>query len=82
MTMSHLTFLQEWLVGKPIIRYNKHVNRVHIDAGEASLREGKYIIVEAYDVVDEDAYPDVFGDRWLQNYATVLIREQWGLKPH
>ena len=79
MTMSHLTFLQEWLVGKPIIRYNKHVNRVHIDAGEASLREGKYIIVEAYDVVDEDAYPDVFGDRWLQNYATVLIREQWGL---
>ena len=79
MTMSHLTFLQEWLVGKPLIRYNKHVNKLYIDAGKASLREGKYIIIEAYDVGDEDAYPDVFGDRWLQNYATVLIREQWGL---
>jgi hypothetical protein len=79
MTMSHLTFLQEWLVGKPLIRYNKHVNKLYIDAGKASLTEGKYIIIEAYDVVDEDAYSDVFGDRWLQNYATVLIREQWGL---
>lgn len=79
MTMSHLTFLQEWLVGKPLIRYNKHANKLYVDAGKASLSEGKYIIIEAYDVVDEDAYPDVFGDRWLQNYATVLIREQWGL---
>jgi hypothetical protein len=79
MTMTHLTFLQEWLVGKPMIRYNKHSNKLYIDTGKASLAVGKYIIVEAYDVIDEDAYPDVFGDRWLQNYSTVLIREQWGL---
>lgn len=79
MTMQHLTFLQEWLVGKPLIRYNKHVNKLFIDADKSSFVAGKYIIVEAYDIIDPDAYADVWTDRWLQNYAAVLVREQWGL---
>jgi len=79
MTMSHMAFLQEWLVGHPLIRYNRHVNRLHIDADKAALREGGFIIIEAYDVIDEEFYEDVWSDRWLQNYASVLVREQWGL---
>lgn len=79
MTMSHLEFLQEWLVGRPLIRYNKHINKLYIDAGKASLRAGSYIIIEAYDIIDPDEYSDVWADRWLQNYASVLVREQWGL---
>lgn len=79
MTMSHLQFLQEILVGKPHIRYNKHVNRLYIDVTKEFLTPGEYIIVEAYDVIDPDTYPDVWGDRWLQNYAAVLVREAWGL---
>lgn len=79
MTMSHLEFLQEWLVGKEILRYNKHVNKLYIDGRMNLLSVGDYIIVEAYDVIDEAAYADVWTDRWLQNYAAVLVREQWGL---
>lgn len=79
MTLSHMEFLQEILVGRPLIRYNKHVNRLYIDSNKASLRTDKYIIIEAYDIIDPDAYSDVWGDRWLQNYASVLVREQWGL---
>lgn len=79
MTMSHMEFLQEILVGRPLIRYNKHVNRLYIDSNKASLRTDRYIIIEAYDIIDPDAYSDVWGDRWLQNYASVLVREQWGL---
>ena len=30
-------------------------------------------------MIDPDSYSDVWGDRWLQNYATALVREQWGL---
>ena len=37
-----------------------------------------FIIIEAYDIIDEQEYSDVWKDRWLQNYAAVLIREQWG----
>lgn len=79
MALSHLEFLQEWLVGRPLIRYNKHVNKLFIDVDDSSLVVGKYIIIEAYDIIDPDSYGDVWGDRWLQNYASVLVREQWGL---
>ena len=39
---------------------------------------GEYIIIEAYDVIDGSTYGDVWADRWLQNYASALIKEQWG----
>ena len=79
MTMSHVEFLQEWLAGKSILRYNKHVNKLYIDGKMNLLEIGHYVIVEAYDIIDPDAYSDVWSDRWLQNYASVLVREQWGL---
>lgn len=79
MTMQHLEMMQEILVGKPLIRYNKHINRLYIDVNSASLVEGQYIIIEAYDLIDPTTYSDVWSDRWLQNYATILVREQWGL---
>ena len=76
--MSHLEFLQEMLVGKPMVRYNKHVNRLHLDMDKGVLTEGEYLIIEAYDVIDPASYSDVWSDRWLQNYATALVKEQWG----
>jgi hypothetical protein len=78
-SMQHLEMLQEILVGQQHIRYNRHVNKLWIDVDKSNLSVGNYIIVEAYDVIDSAAYPDVWGDRWLQNYAAVLVREQWGL---
>jgi hypothetical protein len=39
---------------------------------------GEYIIVEAYQGVDPDVYTDAWGDWWLQDYATALIKRQWG----
>ena len=78
MSMQHLEFLQEMLVGKPMIRYNKHINKLHIDAGMDTMPVGEYIVIEAYDVIDGDTYSDVWSDRWLQNYASTLVKEQWG----
>lgn len=78
MAMSHLEFLQEILVGKPMIRYNRHVNKLYIDVDKGFFTPGEYIIIEAYDVIDPDTYSDVWGDRWLQNYATALVKENWG----
>ncbi len=79
MTMQHLQFIQEILVGKPMIRYNKHVNKLQLDITTGKLTPGNYIIIEAYDIIDEELYSDMWNDRWLQNYAAVLVREQWGL---
>jgi|TARA_B110000967_G_scaffold164262_1_gene171501 hypothetical protein len=79
MTMQHIEFMQEVLVGKPLVRYNKHVNKLYIDNNHERWTVGSYIIIEAYDIIDGDSYADVWSDRWLQNYASVLVREQWGL---
>lgn len=79
MAMSHLQFMQEILVGRPMIRYNRHINRVYLDQTKSTLTPDKYIIIEGYDVIDGNTYSDVWQDRWLQNYSSALIREQWGL---
>lgn len=78
MTMEHLALVQEILVGKPQIRYNRHRNRLHIDEGKADLTIGQYILVEAYEYVDPTIYTDVWADRWLQYYTSQLIKRQWG----
>lgn len=76
MTMQHLRFIQEMLVGWPMIRYNRHVNRIYIDVTSSKLVAGNYVIIEAYGSLESN--PDIWSDRWLQNYATCLLREQWG----
>ena len=78
MSMSNIQFMQEWLVGKPLIRYNKHINRLMIDEGQETFVEGSYIIVEGYAIIDGTEFTRMWSDRWLQNYAAALVREQWG----
>jgi hypothetical protein len=77
-SMQYLEFIQEILVGKPLIRYNRHINRVYIDTNKDLLVPGEYIIIEAYDIIDGSTYSDVWQDRWLQNYAALLVKEAWG----
>ena len=78
MSMQHLQFMEEILVGKQPIRYNRHVNRLYIDVDWARLAIGDYIVAECYQIVDPETYTDVWKDRWLQNYATAKIKHQWG----
>lgn len=78
MVMEHLGLMTELLVGKQPIRYNRHTDKLYIDMDWGTLDVGTYLVVEAYQVVDPEVWVDAWGDRWLQNYATVLIKRQWG----
>lgn len=78
MGMQHIQFLEEILTGMQPIRYNRHVNKLHIDTDWDNLIEGHYIVAECYQIVDPEIYTDVWKDRWLQNYATAKIKYQWG----
>jgi hypothetical protein len=78
MVHERLDLIKEMLSGSPIIRYNRHRNRLHIDQDATDLIEGSYIIVQSYQVVDPEEFSDVWGDRWLAEYATQLIKRQWG----
>ncbi len=78
MTMQHLSLIQEILVGKQPLRYSRHKNQLYVDMDWNKFNDGEYLLVEAYEVIDPNIYADVWNDRWLQNYATALIKQQWG----
>ena len=78
MAMQHIQLLEELLVGKQPIRYERHRDRLHIDMDWNKVDVGHYVIVEAYEIVDPDIWTDAWSDRWLQNYCTAKIKYQWG----
>ena len=78
MTMQHITFLEQMLVGEKPIRFNRHTDKLWIDMDWSIVVQGDYLLVEAYSIVDPETYPDVWGDRWLAEYASALIKRQWG----
>lgn len=79
MNLQHIQFLEQLLVGMQPIRYNRHRNILHVDMDWGRIDVGKYMIVEAYQIVDPNTYGDVWGDRWLTQYCTALIKRQWGV---
>jgi len=78
MALQHVQFLEQMLVGQQPLRYNRYVNRCYIDMDWSIVNVGDYIILEAYQVVDPAVYTKVWTDRWLQRYATCLIKQQYG----
>jgi hypothetical protein len=78
MTMQHIQFMEEMLVGKQPIRYNRHINKLYIDTEWSKITTGDYVVAECYQIVDPNTYSDVWKDRWLQNYASAKIKYQWG----
>lgn len=78
MSMQHLGLITELLVGQTPIRYTRHMNKLFVDTDWKKYKEGDFLLVEAYTVIDPEEYSDVWGDRWLQNYATAKIKYQWG----
>jgi len=78
MAFQHIQLLEQLLVGKQPIRYNRRTNKLYIDVNWEKVTPGYYLVVEAYQIVDPTEYQDVWNDWWLQRYATQLIKKQWG----
>ena len=78
MNFQNIRMIEEILVGKQRLRFNRHLNQLHIDMGWDRLNTGDFIVCKAYRVIDPDTYADVWKDRWLLRYAACLIKLQWG----
>ena len=77
--MRHIEFLEEVFVGKKPIRFNRHMDKLHIDMKwDEDVQVGQFIIIDCYRTVDPDVYTDVWNDPWLKQYATALVKRQWG----
>ena len=78
MNFMNIRFIEEMLIGKQPLRYNRHQNQLHIDMDWGKVTAGDYVIAECYKKLDPDTYTDVYNDRWLQRYTTALFKVQWG----
>lgn len=78
MAFQNIQLIEQILVGKQPIRYNRYMNRLYIDMDWTRLNVGDFLIARAYQVVDPEAFPRCWSDAWLQQYATAQIKQQWG----
>ena len=78
MNFQNIRFIEEILVGRQPLRYNRHVNKLHIDMDWEKVNVGDFIVAHVYNKVDPDTYTDVWADRWLIRYTTCLFKESWG----
>jgi len=80
MSMQHISLLEQMFQGQVPIRFERHQNRVYIDAawGTDELPAGTVIVLEAYQVIDPDQFTDVWNDRVLKELATAYIKRQYG----
>ena len=80
MRMKHLQLIEELLTGEIPVRYNRHKNRLYIDWDWPNdAVEGEFIVIEATKIIDPTLFGDVYNDRWLKEFATALLKEQWGI---
>lgn len=78
MTMQHLRLIEEVLVGVPMYRYTKTLDRCYIDIDWSTVTTGSYLLIEAIQVIDPSEFPQIWQDQWLIKYTTALIKKQWG----
>ena len=78
MRMSHLNMIQDMLEGMKDIRFNRITNKVYIDWNwSVDVKAGDRIVLESYQKVGDTA--ELWGNSFLKNYATALVKEQWGM---
>lgn len=80
MVQQYISLLDMSLNGlETISRYNRHMNRLYLDIDwDADVTAGDYIVFECMLIVDPTEFTDVYNDMFLKQYATQLIKQQWG----
>lgn len=79
MTMQHLRSLEMMFTGEVPIRFQRHMHKLFIDWGwGTAVNSGDVVIAECHALINPSDYASVWEDRWLKEYATQVIKRQWG----
>lgn len=81
---QYLEFIDELFEGEPRVTFSRHQKRLYIfgdfnTSGINHLKEGDYVIFEAHAVVDPASFASVWNDKFLKDFSTQLIKQQWGM---
>jgi len=81
LTQQHLRSLELQFTGEVPIRWVRNMQRLYIDwawGDGYEINSGQVVVAECYGAIDPNMYPNVWNDRWLKQYATALIKKNWG----
>ena len=78
MTKTYLEDLNFLLTTEKQIRFNQRMDRLYIDIDWSAVKEGEYLIIDCYRLLDPNEYTDVWNDSFLKRYLTALVKRQWG----
>lgn len=74
---SHLSLLRDVLNPIDSIRFNKKMNRVHIDADWSNMAIGSFLIFDCFRILDPEVFTDIYNDRMLKKLVTAKVKYQW-----
>ena len=78
MLMQYKSLIEEMTIGDKFIRFNELQRRVYVDMDWSQITPNSYLIFEATKAIDPIDFPGIWADKWLQEYATQLIKRNWG----
>lgn len=84
MVMTGLEEINQMLNVEETFEFTRHKNRLKIHNTMKRFVVGSVVCFHAYRVIDPETNPYVWNDKWLKQYATALIKQQWGsnMKKH
>ena len=79
LTRSHMEMLNDMFIGDTHLRFNRYVNKLYLDVDwRQKVKPGDWVVVEAQRVLNPADYSKIWSDRFLRDYATALVKKQWG----
>ena len=78
MTKTYLEDINFLLTTQKQIRFNQRQDRLYMDIDWSNVKEGEYIVMDCYRVLNPNDYSRVWNDSFLKMYLTALVKRQWG----
>lgn len=74
----HIALMADLLVSQTPIRFNRYQGILYLDLDWNKLTEDIYIVAECYKIFNPNDYVAIYGDEFIREYSTALIKKQWG----
>ena len=79
MIQTHLSTINFLLEGMKPTRFMAETGKLYIDMDTTTdMREGEYMVMECVSAIDPVNYPKIYNVMWVKDYATSMIKKQWG----
>lgn len=76
---SYLTTAQMTVSPINSFNFNRKTNRLRFNEPLSRLKEkSSSVVIKVYKKIDESLFSDIWDDEFLKEYATALIKKQWG----